>query len=69
VIAGRLASAFRNIGRDRIAEDIVKAMLAAGYAVRENDPFTAKPSLSRSAKHPLCEQHTVVVAEDAGAGY
>ena len=45
VIAGRLAGAFRNIGRDRIADDIVKTMSAAGYDVRENDPFTDKPSL------------------------
>jgi len=46
VIAGRLAGAFRNIGRDRIADDIVKTMSAAGYAVRENDPFTDKPPLT-----------------------
>lgn len=39
VIAGRLAGAFRNIGRDRIADDIIKAMQAAGYDSRENDPF------------------------------
>src|ERR1035437_577666 len=45
VIAGRLAGAFRNIGRDRIADDIVRTMQAAGYAVRENDPFADKPSL------------------------
>ncbi len=45
VIAGRLAGAFRYIGRDRIADDIVKTMSAAGYAVRENDPFTDKPPL------------------------
>ncbi len=45
VIAGRLAGAYRNIGRDRIADDIVKTMSAAGYAVRENDPFTDKPPL------------------------
>jgi len=38
-IAGRLAGAFRNIGRDRIADDIVKTMQAAGYSVRETDPF------------------------------
>jgi hypothetical protein len=42
VIAGRLAGAFRNIGRDRIADDIVKTMSAAGYVVRENDPFADK---------------------------
>lgn len=39
VIAGRLAGAFRNIGRDRIADDILKNMEAAGYTVRESDPF------------------------------
>ncbi len=50
VIAGRLAGAFRNIGRDRIADDIVKTMSAAGYAVRENDPFTDKPSLVIAAR-------------------
>lgn len=38
-IAGRLAGAFRNIGRDRIADEIVNTMRAAGYNVRENDPF------------------------------
>ena len=46
VIAGRLAGGFRNIGRNRIADDIVKTMTAAGYAVRETDPFADKPSLS-----------------------
>lgn len=38
-IAGRLAGAFRNISRDRIADDIVKTMRAADYGVRESDPF------------------------------
>lgn len=38
-VAGRLAGAFRNIGRDRVADDIVKTMRTAGYDVRENDPF------------------------------
>ena len=42
-IAGRLAGAFRNIGRDRIADDIVKTMRAADYDVRESDPFGTKP--------------------------
>ena len=39
-IAGRLAGAFRNIGRQRIADDILASMKAAGYQVRESDPFT-----------------------------
>ena len=43
VIAGRLAGAFRNGGRDRIADEIVKTMSAAGYDVREHDPFADKP--------------------------
>jgi len=38
-IAGRLAGAFRNIGQERIANDIVKAMQTAGYDIREIDPF------------------------------
>ncbi len=38
-IAGRLAGAFRNIGRDKLADDIASAMKAAGYDVREKDPF------------------------------
>lgn len=38
-IAGRLAGAFRNIGRDREAGDILAAMRAADYDVRESDPF------------------------------
>src|ERR1039458_5760816 len=50
VIAGRLAGAFRNTGRDRIADDIVKTMSVAGYAIRENDPFADKPSLITRAR-------------------
>ena len=38
-IAGRLAGAFRNIGRDKIANEIIDTMKKAGYDVRENDPF------------------------------
>ena len=45
-IAGRLAGAFRNIGRIRIADDIVSSMTSAGYTIRESDPFTDKPILT-----------------------
>ncbi|MCY4265335.1 MAG: cell filamentation protein Fic, partial [Gammaproteobacteria bacterium] len=38
-IAGRLAGAFRNIGCERIADDITNTMRTAGYDMRENDPF------------------------------
>jgi hypothetical protein len=37
--AGRLAGAMRRIGRVNIADDILKAMRAAGYSVSETDPF------------------------------
>ncbi len=39
IIAGRLAGAYRNLGQNRIAEDIMKTMKSAGYDVRESDPF------------------------------
>lgn len=39
VVAGRLAGAFRNIGRGKIADEIMQAMRGAGYDVRENEPF------------------------------
>ncbi|MEW6996227.1 Fic family protein [Colwelliaceae bacterium BS250] len=38
-VAGRLAGAFRNIGRDIIADNIIKGMNAADYKVKESDPF------------------------------
>ena len=41
-IAGRLAGAFRNIGQEKIANEIVKTMQAAGYDIRETDPFENK---------------------------
>ena len=40
-IAGKLAGAFRNIGREDIADNITNTMKTAGYDVRENDPFDA----------------------------
>lgn len=49
-VAGRLAGAFRNIGRARIADDILKAMRSAGYDVRENDPFETKPAFALPAR-------------------
>jgi hypothetical protein len=39
--AGVLAGALRRVGRPDLAEEILKAMSAAGYDVRENDPFEA----------------------------
>jgi hypothetical protein len=37
--AGVLAGALRRIGRPQLADEILKAMSAAGYDVRESDPF------------------------------
>ncbi|MBY4595657.1 Fic family protein [bacterium BD-1] len=45
-IAGRLAGAFRNIGRVSIAANIVETMRAAGYTVHETDPFTGIPHVA-----------------------
>lgn len=50
LIAGRLAGAFRNIGRSRIADDIIGAMTAAGYTVRESDPFEEPVTLILSKR-------------------
>lgn len=40
-VAGRLAGAFRNIGNEKIANQILKAMRAADFKVQEEDPFEA----------------------------
>jgi hypothetical protein len=50
VIAGRLSGAFRNIGKEMIADDILKTMKSAGYDVRESDPFTDKLPVQLSSR-------------------
>ena len=42
-IAGRLAAAFRDVGRDGIANEIVETMRAADFGVRESNPFATAP--------------------------
>ncbi|HPF34461.1 MAG TPA: Fic family protein [Candidatus Krumholzibacteria bacterium] len=44
-VAGRLIGAFRAIGREETADDIAKAMRAAGHDVRVSDPFTSPPEV------------------------
>jgi Fic family protein len=44
-IAGRIAGAFRNIGKNAIADNIIEAMKAAGYSVAEKDPFEDKAAI------------------------
>jgi Fic/DOC family len=51
-VAGRMAGAFRNIGRAREADEIVGAMRAAGFDVRENDPFADQLSTLRYQRDP-----------------
>ena len=45
-IAGKLAGALRNIGKNIIADNIVQAMRFAGYSITENGPFEEKSSIS-----------------------
>lgn len=49
-IAGRLAGAFRNIGRPEFADEIIGAMQAAGYTVSENDPFKEASRIALGAR-------------------
>ena len=49
-VAGRLAGAFRGMGRTRMAYDIVEAMRAAGFTVRGSDPFAARAVNSARAR-------------------
>ena len=49
-VAGRLAGAFRNNRSDAIADEIVKTMTAAGYSVRETDPFEDRPTFALPAR-------------------
>ena len=49
VVAGRLAGAFRKSGQTSIADDILKTMEAAGYTVRETDPFNDTPGIVLAA--------------------
>lgn len=39
IVAGRLAGAFRSIGNDTIADNIIKGMRRASFDVREANPF------------------------------
>ncbi|MDX1561490.1 MAG: Fic family protein [Gammaproteobacteria bacterium] len=49
-IAGRLAGAFRNIGREKISDEILGTMKSAGYSVRETDPFDTPAPFTVSAR-------------------
>lgn len=44
VVAGRLAGAFRAVGRDDFASGIIGTMRGAGYTVQETSPFDVPPT-------------------------
>lgn len=48
VVAGRLAGAFRHVGRDDIADAILHTMRSADYDVREHNPFQIEPIMLAS---------------------
>ncbi len=50
VVAGRLAGGLRNIDRNEIADQILRAMRAAGHTVHESDPFNDRPTVTFAAR-------------------
>ena len=66
VVAGRLAGAFRRIGRADIAEEITSAMKSAGYNIRETDPLrTTDFRIVRPTHSANRRPHSGDVADDA----
>jgi fido (protein-threonine AMPylation protein) len=57
IVAGRLAAAFRRIGRAEIAKEILTTMKSAGYDIREVDPFAGNKPLG-----PIPVNATPIVA-------
>lgn len=55
VVAGRLAGAFRRVGRPEVADEIVAAMKGADFTVRETDPFATQQTFGtlRPATAPI----------------
>ena len=49
VVAGRIAGALRHIGLAEFADEIVTTMKAAGYYVRENNPFGERAAAAAAA--------------------
>ena len=48
-VAGRLAGAFRHVGRQDIADGVRNAMLGTGHRYRETNPFLPEPTETWSA--------------------
>jgi hypothetical protein len=64
-VAGRLAGAFRRLGREETADEIVRAMRSAGYDVRREDPFESDRSLhpASPASAPVARRLRVMWGE------
>ena len=58
-VAGRLAGAFRGMGRTLIANDIVEGMRAAGFTVRESDPFGVPAPILKASREVLPGVHRI----------
>ena len=58
VVAGRLAGAFRALGRTALADNIVQTMKSAGYVVIESNPFdvTASPLPGGRSESPYVQR-------------
>ena len=52
-VAGRLAGAFRHIGRDRFADEILRAMRDTEHDVRESNPFSLDDGQAASARRSI----------------
>ncbi len=61
VIAGRLAGAFRNLGKEKIADEIFRTMKSAGYDVRENDPFEEMLPVRVSSRETLPDVNRIKI--------
>src|SRR5690606_39650055 len=61
-IAGRLAGAFRNIGRTQTADQILAAMRGAGFVVTEVDPCAETAPVQFSAREvsPYVNRMTLI---------
>ena len=61
VVAGRLAGAFARVGRKDVADDIVKAMKAAGHDVRPTDPFAEQQTFGSLRRRRVADRRPASV--------
>ncbi|GAA4355565.1 hypothetical protein GCM10023165_47840 [Variovorax defluvii] len=68
-MAGRLAGAFRALGRDDVANQITSTMRAAGYTVHEASPFDRPPAAlpGTRVESPYVQRLRLMWAEMRGA--